>query len=755
MGSGSIHPAAVVLRAVSAAVLSARVVAAKGVRSTKRRRNAEFELVRDSSLFDPKWYLRRYPDVARARTDPLTHYMTLGWREGRDPGPGFATSAYLKANADVARSDVNPLLHYIEFGHAEGRGIFDHRPLPQQKAATLSESADPAPCVSFAIPDERAVKWRRAYRLDGSRPDALTVEDHTVGYVAADDVRATFQAAFARLALLSGVAGAAIHAAEAAVGPSVMHLVDGWHAGSGQFRTRWSAEQYPLVIRAFQYDASGNLVRVGDTLTASSIDINDFQLTSPFFPLLFVFAQPDGNLLGFRFLAFPSLCRGGAHYSEWLHSANSEGALDLLSESERLSDRLERVLRLDELPAIADIRIDLDGADGSHLVFQSDFKFWLKQVARIAIRPTQPCGRSPAAQLLETAETGLGNIRSADGATLVLPHDTIPTIAALTASAEQTRRSARQRLVPLLISGPDPSQGATLLDPPAGLADVLDQLAPHHPSAWPRLVPGRSGQLPDEFPTAGIRRSRRTSLTDAELFTPEVRQRLPAQAVLRRPITWLIETAGWRKDQLVSVLHTVALQHGGDADRICFVGPVERDIVAAANHQFAGVMAVRALAAAVSALETPLAGYLGERILLHDNRTADVLAKLLESDAVATASCVLLSVERGGIAWHPSIADTGQLEGDDALQPAEATQRAEQIWQNIYPVAAPTKDLWMARSDCLGRWLDDPPVRTIEGFHICSSLVTASYLGKPPGFQAAATVPPPARHALRLEELLG
>lgn len=35
--------------------------------------------------FDAKWYLRQYPDVARAGCDPLEHYMAFGRAEGRAP----------------------------------------------------------------------------------------------------------------------------------------------------------------------------------------------------------------------------------------------------------------------------------------------------------------------------------------------------------------------------------------------------------------------------------------------------------------------------------------------------------------------------------------------------------------------------------------------------------------------------------------------------------------------------------------------
>ena len=74
-----------------------------------------------SVLFDTAGYLAHYQDVAAAGVNPLDHYNTFGWHEGRDPSVGFDTSSYLAAYADVAAAQVNPLVHYLQFGIHEGR----------------------------------------------------------------------------------------------------------------------------------------------------------------------------------------------------------------------------------------------------------------------------------------------------------------------------------------------------------------------------------------------------------------------------------------------------------------------------------------------------------------------------------------------------------------------------------------------------------------------------------------------------------
>src|SRR3546814_9384008 len=81
----------------------------------------EARLIAESKLFDSEWYLKRYPDVAKAGEEPILHYLRYGAAEKRDPGPKFSTEQYLDWNADVALAGINPLLHYILSGKSEGR----------------------------------------------------------------------------------------------------------------------------------------------------------------------------------------------------------------------------------------------------------------------------------------------------------------------------------------------------------------------------------------------------------------------------------------------------------------------------------------------------------------------------------------------------------------------------------------------------------------------------------------------------------
>ena len=74
-----------------------------------------------SLLFDGDFYLWRNPDVECAGFDPVQHFLTVGYTEGRDPNRYFDLNWYKHNNPDVAASGANPFMHYIFYGAREGR----------------------------------------------------------------------------------------------------------------------------------------------------------------------------------------------------------------------------------------------------------------------------------------------------------------------------------------------------------------------------------------------------------------------------------------------------------------------------------------------------------------------------------------------------------------------------------------------------------------------------------------------------------
>jgi len=86
--------------------------------------------IRGSGLFDPVFYLLKYPDVRDSGADPLKHYLLHGGHQGRNPSPLFHSKFYLDKYADVRVSGINPLLHYIRSGRAERRLPAPHHQVP-------------------------------------------------------------------------------------------------------------------------------------------------------------------------------------------------------------------------------------------------------------------------------------------------------------------------------------------------------------------------------------------------------------------------------------------------------------------------------------------------------------------------------------------------------------------------------------------------------------------------------------------------
>jgi glycosyltransferase involved in cell wall biosynthesis len=90
-------------------------------------------------LFDTAFYVSSNPHVDFSKTNPLFHFISVGWAEDCDPHPLFDLSYYLKANKDVRLGGRNPIWHFLRFGALEGRKFspfFD----PEQYKKTLNKA---------------------------------------------------------------------------------------------------------------------------------------------------------------------------------------------------------------------------------------------------------------------------------------------------------------------------------------------------------------------------------------------------------------------------------------------------------------------------------------------------------------------------------------------------------------------------------------------------------------------------------------
>ena len=69
----------------------------RGARAVRRIFSAargDVRLIEKSGLFDREYYLREYPEVAQSGLDPITHFITIGAKEGKNPSPYFDTVYY-------------------------------------------------------------------------------------------------------------------------------------------------------------------------------------------------------------------------------------------------------------------------------------------------------------------------------------------------------------------------------------------------------------------------------------------------------------------------------------------------------------------------------------------------------------------------------------------------------------------------------------------------------------------------------------
>ncbi|MBR0091148.1 MAG: class I SAM-dependent methyltransferase [Lachnospiraceae bacterium] len=80
-------------------------------------RAQDIAAIRDSELFDAKWYRETYNILLFQ----AQNYLRSGWLKGRDPSPLFHNEEYIALHPDVREAQINPLLHYELYGKKEGR----------------------------------------------------------------------------------------------------------------------------------------------------------------------------------------------------------------------------------------------------------------------------------------------------------------------------------------------------------------------------------------------------------------------------------------------------------------------------------------------------------------------------------------------------------------------------------------------------------------------------------------------------------
>ena len=98
-------------------------------RSGKPSKTTIYEGVDYSSVFDPEYYLAKYPDLRAAfgedETKAIAHFVEYGMPEGRQGSAEFNAVLYQLRNADLNEAFGENMklyyMHYLNYGKAEGR----------------------------------------------------------------------------------------------------------------------------------------------------------------------------------------------------------------------------------------------------------------------------------------------------------------------------------------------------------------------------------------------------------------------------------------------------------------------------------------------------------------------------------------------------------------------------------------------------------------------------------------------------------
>jgi hypothetical protein len=723
----------------------------KRPRSGKALRSAQIELVRKSHFFDADWYLATYPDVAKAKLDPAVHFVMDGWSEGRDPGPDFSSSRYLKANSDVAQSGINPLIHYLEHGLAEGRSAGSGGLLLQRRSA--EDFGPPSPVFRALVAPSEPVRWARHYQLHQSRKQ-LQIGQVAGGYYPVEALP-SIAAALARFWKLSGLLGDhPLFPHGEGVGPSCSpKMIDGWFIGQSLYQSRWDLEGgEPLVIRGLQRGRNGTVQLIGEGLVRTSFDVVDFPAAHPFFPVLILSCSVDGEIRSATNLFFPSLSRGGLSYAEALTDGRGQ-EISPISVGERYARSLEAILCGDTSPVLRAIRVDLAGADGTSAIFQADCQDWLDWVLRVDLEDAiVPDGVSAANRFLSDRASKRPckqRVRGSSSGELILPSDSLPTIAALVAAEDGGIVCDAPTAMSMIVVKSDPAKPALAVVVPKGFVAPAELCAPAFPLAFPRMVGAKV--TGSHFPVA-IKSLPGGGLAESELLQPLAQPLLILPPpVSPKDLVVAIEPALWPVQALETGLTALGRQIGGQLMTICMIGTVDPQRRAMIELEFAGRTSSRPnVHAFVEELTEGHVLHLGPGVILHDNRTLVTFQSLLEN--AASASCPILTCTRRGKNWAIRVADAGRVlnlgldTNDVALAP-----RVDVLWRSIFPVSGQPGNLWAARADVLR----DAP-EAAERPHLFCGWVTASYWDAEPQEQATLNLPAArAEVSLGIEELVG
>ena len=97
-----------------------RTLVAVGLTKRHREFQRQRKFLKSSGLFDKGFYRYEYKPLLTRATDPVLHYLHSGAAMKCNPNPQFDTERYLRRHPEVAATRVNPLVHLLENPDAQG-----------------------------------------------------------------------------------------------------------------------------------------------------------------------------------------------------------------------------------------------------------------------------------------------------------------------------------------------------------------------------------------------------------------------------------------------------------------------------------------------------------------------------------------------------------------------------------------------------------------------------------------------------------
>ena len=669
---------------------------------------AGIALLETTPLFDKAWYLNKYPDVARQGLSAAEHYLRFGAAELRQPSVYFDPQYYVvEQSPEIQQTGINPLLHFLKNGRDLGRkprALFEFVPSPGMAkpvdaacwpiVAEWGASGVPPPWHSHA--ELQATPQRASFAIGKTAitfgPDTTAIVQSGARLMAFMDMLGldrkssarSFRNASQAVDLAADFAPRAYCGFGPELGSGPSRLVDAWFSSERTLRIRLGDEaaeaHKPLVIRAFQCDPAqpGDPVLAGEALLPEfGPGFVDFALLSPLLPLLLVLSEGGGQAVEIGLLPFPSLCRGGLHYSEL---AGLEDLPDPIGQLMLLSDCcVKNLLRTrHEGGLISGIQVQLAGASGAEAIFQPDLRNWLAHLFGITLSAAAlDAGATPGEiflrqSLSRDATAATAHRRDGGQYTLLLPADAVPTIAALVAgpaeAAAQAQAAGSYYVADAVASRPRlsvalPSLTADFMElqpdwAPLGFpllrrddsAAGADPANPESVSAGHLAIrfPGTSEDpraltfMPRAPDAAGGLLPAENRLDATEPVDAFIRASTPAN--LETFLRSLIDQRG------IAVSRTIVEGRAGGAEPAELQAVLDRLLPGRGRLVMRGEPAALGLGTLIEGSQAASTIVADDTMVLHDKRTARTLLALLATEGTASASCVIIreSMSRKG-----------------------------------------------------------------------------------------------------------